>query len=309
MALYLVIQVGAFLSRFIPRPWRYLIGTAVGDLVFFVWGLWGDKRNVLLANTATVLDLPPRDPRVRHFALKSIRNYCKYLVEFLDLPNLDSEHKTVASMKITGLENLLDALDEGKGVILASAHFGTIEVGGLRLADFTDFHAVYDTFRPEYLDRLIQRKRREKGINLVGVSNVREMFRVLRSGGTLTMLFDRPVQRDKGVPVRFFGRETAVPAGPALLAMKTGAALLPVFMYRQPDRSFESVIYPPVTWTATGEKDKDLQAIMQRLIDILQSVVRARPDQWYMFRPMWPPAQSPVGIGAGEALPTGSGER
>jgi KDO2-lipid IV(A) lauroyltransferase len=308
MALYLVIQIGAFLSRYIPRPWRYLIGTAVGDLVFFAWGLWGNKRKILLANTATVLGLDSRDRRVRHFALKSIRNYCKYLVEFLDLPNLDSQHETVASMKITGLNHLQDALSTGKGVILASAHFGTIEVGGLRLADFTDFHAVYDTFHPEYLDRLIQRKRREKGINLVAVSNVRGMIRVLRSGGMLTMLFDRPVPPDKGVEVHFFGRRTAVPAGPALLAKKTGAVVLPVFMYRQPDRSFESVIYPPLAWNETGEKDKDLQVIMQRLMDILQSVVRARPDQWYMFRPMWPQHEEPVLIGTGGALPSGSAE-
>ncbi|HEX6510519.1 MAG TPA: lysophospholipid acyltransferase family protein, partial [Chloroflexota bacterium] len=231
MALYLVIQIGAFLSRYIPRPVRYLIGTAVGDIVYLVWHR---KRRVLLENTAAVLGGAPTDARVRRIALKSMRNYCKYLVEFLDLPNMSSGDEVVASMKIHGLEYLQDALARGKGVILASAHFGTIEVGGLRLKDFTDFHAVYDSFRPEYLDRLIQRKRREKGIDLISVTNVREMMRVLRHGGTLTLLFDRPMEFAKGARVRFFGRETAVPAGPAALAMKTGAIILPVFMFRQP---------------------------------------------------------------------------
>lgn len=288
MALYLIIQVGAFLSRYIPRSWRYLIGTAVGDLVYLVWGTWRNKRRVLLGNTATVLDLHPGDRQVRRFALKSVRNYCKYLIEFLDLPNLDSGQEIVASMRISGAEHLQEAIARGKGVILASAHFGTIEVGGLRLADFTDFHAVYDTFHPPYLDRLIQRKRREKGINLIAVSNVREMIRVLRSGGTLCLLFDRPMTRDRGVPVRFFGRDTAVPAGPAALALKTGATVLPVFMYREPDNSFASVIHPPLEWHSTHDRESDMQTIMQKLMEILQSVVRARPDQWYMFRPMWP---------------------
>jgi KDO2-lipid IV(A) lauroyltransferase len=287
VALYLVIQIGAFLSRIIPRSWRYLIGTAVGDAVFFVWG---KKRRIVVQNMATVLGRSPRDPEVRRTALKSMRNYCKYLVEFLELPVLAPTDHVITSMKIQGLEHLEAALARGKGVILASAHLGTIEVGGLRLSHFTDFHAVYDTFRPAYLDRLIQNKRRQKGIQLISVSNVREMLRVLRGGGTLTILFDRPVSRDKGVPVRFFGQETAVPGGPAVLAMKTGATLLPVYMFRNPDLSFECEIFPPISWTPSGEREADIRGITQRLTDTLQAVVRRRPDQWYMFRPMWPEA-------------------
>lgn len=285
MALYLIIQVGGFLSGIIPRSFRYLIGTALGDLVYRGWAR---KRRILLQNMAIVRGKNPRDPEVRLLAVRSMRNYFKYLIEFLELSRLSSADHVIASMKIHGLEHLHSALARGKGVILASAHFGTIEVGGLRLADFTDFHAVYDSFRPEYLDHLIQRKRREKGINLIPATNVREMLRVLRRGGTVTLLFDRPVDVDRGVPVTFFGRRTAVPGGPAVLAMKTGATILPVFMLRQPDKSFESVFFPPVTWTSTGERERDVQTIMQKLMDTLQTVVRSRPDQWYMFRPMWP---------------------
>jgi lauroyl/myristoyl acyltransferase len=63
-------------------------------------------------------------------------------------------------------------------------------------------------------------------------------------------------------------------------------------MFRQPDLSFESVIYPPIEWTESGDRDHDVQTIMQKLMDTLQDVVRDRPDMWYMFRPMWP-AQPP----------------
>ncbi len=290
MALYLVIQAGALLSRIIPRSWRYLAGTAVGDLVYWAWPA---KRRILLSNMATVLGRPPDDPEVKRLAMKSMRNYCKYLVEFLALPTMSSQDEVIRSMKITGVEHLQEALDRGKGIVLASAHFGTIEVGGLRLADFTDFHAVYDTFHPDYLDRLIQRKRREKGIELVPANNVREMLRVLKRGGTLCVLFDRPLDLARGVAVRFFGRETAVPAGPAVLALKTGATIVPVYMFRQPDRSFESLIFPAIQPVDTGDRDRDTQTIMQRLVDTMQAVVRDRPDQWYMFRPMWPNESAP----------------
>jgi lauroyl/myristoyl acyltransferase len=257
----------------------------VGELVFLAWPA---KRRILLANTVAVLGSDAGDPLVRRVAKKSMRNYCKYLVEFVDLPNMSSSDEAVASMKIHGLEHLQAAVECGKGVIIASAHFGTIEVGGLRLQDFVDVHAVYDTFKPDYLDRLIQQKRLEKGIHLIGVNDVRGMMRALRAGHALTLLFDRPLERAKGVTVRFFGRETAVPGGPAVLAIKTGAALLPVFMYRQPDRSFECRLFPPVTWIETDDRESDVRGIMQKLMDTLQTVVRERPDQWYMFRPMWP---------------------
>jgi KDO2-lipid IV(A) lauroyltransferase len=252
---------------------------------------------------STVTGLGPTDPRVRTLAVKAMRNYCKYLIEFLELPNLSSRDEVVASMRIHGIEHLKDALGRGKGIILASAHFGTIETGGLRLADFTDFHAVYDTFRPAYLDRLIQRKRLEKGIQLIPVNDVRRMIRVLRQGGALTMLFDRPLDAAKGVQVRFFGRDTFVPAGPAVLAMKTDAAVLPVYVVRHPDTTYEGIIFPAVSWTATGHQALDVQAIMQKLVDTLQSMIRERPDQWYMFRPMWPDVREFARSGGGRPVP------
>lgn len=285
MALYLIIQIGAFLSRVIPRSWRYLIGTVVGDLVFFAWPA---KRRILQQNMSAVLGLAPRDPHVRQLALKAMRNYMKYLIEFLELPVLSSRDERIASMKVHGMEHLETALERGKGVIVATAHFGTIEIGALRLVDMTDFHAVYDTFKPAYLDRLIQRKRREKGIHLICVNNVREMLKVLRRGHALGLLFDRPLERTRGVPVRFFGRNTAIPGGPAVLAMKTGAALLPIYQFRQPDTSFETIIFPAVSWNPTGDRERDVQQIMQKVMDTFQTVVRKRPDQWYMFRSMWP---------------------
>jgi KDO2-lipid IV(A) lauroyltransferase len=292
MALYLVIQVGAFLSWIIPRPWRYRIGAAMGVAVYWVWGA---KRRILQQNMATILGAAFGDPAARRVAARSMRNYHRYLIEFLELPTLSSRHPAVASMKVDGLEHLQAALAEGRGVLIATAHYGTIEIPGLRLTDFTDFHAVYDSFKPAYLDRLIQRKRREVGIDLIPASNIRRMFQVLHRGGTITLLFDRPVEESKGVPVTFFGRRTAVPGGPAVLAMKTGATLLPVYTVREPDLSFTTTVCPPIRWTPSGKKERDVETIMQRLMDTLQIAVRARPDQWYMFRPMWPeqmPARS-----------------
>ena len=80
-------------------------------------------------------------------------------------------------------------------------------------------------------------------------------------------------------------------------------ALLPVYTAREPDLSFTCTIHPPIAWKESGDKERDVQIITQRLVDTLQSAVRERPDQWYMFRPMWPgPAQT---LSAGQAESAG----
>jgi len=289
MALYLVIQVGAFLSRYVPRSLRYVIATSIGEVAYWVTPV---KRRNLRQNMAAVVGLPVTHPHVNMLARKSMRNCFKYLIECLELPTLSSVHPLIANRKITGLENFTDELSSDRGIILATAHFGTVEIPGLRLTDFTPFHAVYDRFEPPYVDRLIQKQRQEVGIDLIPVDDVRSMLRVLKDKGTLALLFDRPLRGKGGVKVRFFGRETAVPGGPAVLAMKTGASIVPVFTFRHADRTFESVAFPAVAWTPSGDRARDIQNIMQRLMDVLQEMIRSRPDQWYMFRPMWPDAIS-----------------
>jgi lauroyl/myristoyl acyltransferase len=74
---------------------------------------------------------------------------------------------------------------------------------------------------------------------------------------------------------------------------------------REPDLRFSTTIHPPIAWSASGNRERDAQTIMQRLMDTLQSAVRARPDQWYMFRPMWP-EQAPA-VPAGRAEPAAGG--
>jgi KDO2-lipid IV(A) lauroyltransferase len=88
-----------------------------------------------------------------------------------------------------------------------------------------------------------------------------------------------------------------------VLALKTGATILPVYMLRQPDKSFESVFFPPVACTPTGERKRDVETIMQKLMDTLQTMVRERPDQWYMFRAMWPDEMKAQPAGQLEAAP------
>jgi lauroyl/myristoyl acyltransferase len=119
--------------------------------------------------------------------------------------------------------------------------------------------------------------------------NLREIYKILRNREMLALLIDWGYRSD-GIPVRLFGTWTTLPAGPATLAAKTGSAILPVSIRRTPDHRFH-VSYAPVV-TVASSSPADLQRATQAIADALEATVGAAPDQWYSFKPMWPPTQA-----------------
>lgn len=268
-----------------------------------MWLIWTSKRRTCIDNMSVVLSGSPSDKHVRRTARKAFHQFGKGIVDFLGFANIDPRSPRLAGMQIDGWEHLTAGLGRGKGVILATGHFGSSDMGGVTLASRTEgFYAVADTFHPPYVDRLIRRTREKKGFHLIPTSSVREIIRALHQNALVVVLFDRPLPLDEGVPVRFFGRETALPAGAAVMARHTGAAVVPAYIFREDDNSCRGVIYAPVSEDSTGDKDRDVRVVTQRLADSLEAAVRRQPDQWYMFRSMWPrPAPEPVATELHEA--------
>ena len=100
---------------------------------------------------------------------------------------------------------------------------------------------------------------------------------------------DRPTHaRGDGAPVTFFGRQTRVPAGAAHFALKTGAPVVVVAVLRTPRNTYTALALPPLHFSNTDDPKQDVVSAMQRIIEDVEHVIRANPDQWYMFRRMWP---------------------
>ncbi|HZT95458.1 MAG TPA: hypothetical protein VFB34_01350 [Chloroflexota bacterium] len=288
MWLYLAIISGALGSRIIPLAWRYRLATVIADLL---WLIWTSKRRTCIDNMAVVLGGSPGDPEVRKTARRAFHQFGKGVVDFLGFANIDPNDPLLRNMPMEGWEHVEAGLARGRGVLLATGHYGSTDMGGLALVSKTKgFAAVADTFKPSYVDRLIRKTRESKGFRLIPATNVREILRALHANELVVVLFDRPLPLDQGVPVSFFGRETAFPAGTAVMAVKTGATVVPGYIVRNADNSFTGRTFPPATSNLTGDKSWDVRAITQNMADSLEAMIRARPDQWYMFRHMWPDA-------------------
>ena len=259
----------------------------IGRLSHASYLIWPARRRWSNQNYGHVLGLSPDDPRVRKLAMRAYREYGRYLVELMRLPSMSPE-------AVGTLVNKLDA-DEirriwrgspGGGLILVAGHVGNNEVvaasvahHGLPISVLAD-----DSAFPELYD-LLRRQREAWGVRVIAWRNIREIFGVLKRREMLALLIDWGYRSD-GIPVTLFGAWTALPAGPATLAAKTGSRILPIAIRRTASGGFEVSWSAPID-VATGDPAA-LQRATQAMADALAATIGVAPEQWYSFKPMWP---------------------
>jgi phosphatidylinositol dimannoside acyltransferase len=278
-ATWVVARVPALLAR-----WVIGTGSQAGYL------FWPTKRRWSNENFGHVLGLPPDDPRVRRLALSAYQRYARYLVEAM---RLESQTAEAAGSRVvqSDLDHIEDVWKASPGgLIFALGHVGNNEAVAAAVAgrgwpinvvaDDSAFPEVFERFR---------RIREAWGVRIIPWRNLRDIYAVLRRREMLALLIDWGYRSD-GIPVRLFGAWTTLPAGPASLAAKTQSPILPVAIRRTADDRF-NVSYAPVI-TVASSAPAELQRATQAVADALEATVGAAPDQWYSFKPMWPPTEA-----------------
>jgi KDO2-lipid IV(A) lauroyltransferase len=279
---YWLYRAGEAVLNALPRALLMPAAAAVGNVAY---DLGGPKRQLICENLARPMGLAPDDPRVRRAARRAFRNYAKYLVDMMRIGEV-TEAQAVAMVDIDNLEVLREASAEGRGVLLCTVHVGGMDLIGTALKVHGEsLHVVADdTTYGRLYDHLAAQRARQH-IFLIGWRNLRGLFRALRDGGNLVLFCDGGYRRGD-VPVEFCGEATTFPIGPATLAAKTGAPMLPVAAQRQKDDRFRAAGLPLVHCASTDPAE--LHRATQAVADALGAVIADDPGQWYMFRPVWP---------------------
>jgi KDO2-lipid IV(A) lauroyltransferase len=141
--------------------------------------------------------------------------------------------------------------------------------------------------------------RKNGGYEVLGRGNAaKPVIQRLKAGKVVAML---PDQKSEDVWVPFFGRLSGTVAGPAIIALRTGAPLVPCFCVRQPDDTHRIVVMPEIDTTATGDQQADVERIMTEVNAAIESVVRKYPDQWLWLHDRWRD-QAPPEVAAKWAL-------
>jgi KDO2-lipid IV(A) lauroyltransferase len=281
---YLLYRLAGAIVPHIPPRWGYPFFSFVGDLVYrFATG----ARQIVQENLRHVLGQESDKAKIEETARQLFRNSLKNYYELFHQRTLSQEEMR-ASLTVKGLEHIEEALAQGKGLVLATAHFGSPD-GLIYLASFFSYRvtAPAEHLRPERLFRYLLSLRKRGGLTLLPADGpLLSLFRALKRNEIVAVAADRDTT-ESGITVDFFGAPARLPDGHVQLAMRTGARLALAFGKREPDNSLTIEIHPPLELEDTGDFKRDVRANMGKVVAGLERVIRTHPEQWLIFYPLW----------------------
>lgn len=283
MDMYTCYRLAQIISRTLPRRFAYWLGLRIADH-FYASDHAG--RRAVMSNFRQILTMQgvaASDETLAQMARKNFQYFGKYLVDFFKFSRFTpAEIQRLVSME--HIEYLEQAEALGRGVIFITAHLGNWELGGAILASpGRRIHAVYLPQRANKVNELFQKHRSQRGLQGIPLGHAaRGVMEALKHNECVAMLADRDFTAHH-FPILFFGKPAHLSSGPARIAVKTQAPLLPTFILRQPDDTFLLRLYPPIVPTP----QTTVAELQERIRDVLEQEIGRNPLQWFMFDDFW----------------------
>ena len=277
-----------FLFRFIariPRRWLFAFGTFVG------WTVWvlHVRRGVVMGNLRLAFPEKTEGERAE-IARRTYLNLGQMIPDFLRVPYL-TKGQLEQLFVYEGWDGYERAKAAGKGVIACTGHFGNFDL----LAAAQTLRGIPVTMITRRMGKsgandLWREARRRSGVEDLQVSKgetLRAATRALKSGRVLGYVIDQNQPKRRAIFPTFFGVPAATASTPALLALRTGAAVIFAVSFPLGDGRHKVVVEGPVSVPDTGDRERDVLAFMQDLNDRLERFVRLHPDRWYWLHRRW----------------------
>lgn len=213
------------------------------------------------------------------------------LMEVTHYVSLKRREDLLKNVKIIGLEKVNRAKREGIGAIGLTAHLGNFQLTGVRLGAEKEINSCFLVKDPKakaltdvwygYMKKLNLKK-----LSFTDRTDVEKMIvKALNESAFIMMVADEHKRR--GVKTDFFGKETRMAAGPAVISLKTGAKLLPMFIIREKKSKYTLYIEDPIDFNPTGDREEDVMALTQLRTRALEKYVRRYPGQWLWLHSHW----------------------
>jgi KDO2-lipid IV(A) lauroyltransferase len=282
-----------FCSTLIPRPIQKFFSVVVGDL-FYV--LMKETRENVRNNVEGIGQGKWSEKKVDVLTRKTFQNYGQYLLDYMVLHRLRPSNKGRWIEEEAGGAHMVEALRGGKGVICITPHLGNWEIGGL-LFSFKGglLNVLTLNERDQQTKSFREGMRGRKGIKNIYIDPrdespmaILDAVKALRRNEIVALLGDR-TESQKTMVFEFFGKSTPFPIGAAILALATGAPVLPVFVVMEPGRKYRGIIEAPIYFPAGARQNRDevIKEGMEKLIKIFEDYIFRYPDQWYNFYDYW----------------------
>ena len=270
----------------LPEPAARRLGRRIADTA---WRRRGKGVLRLEANLARVV--PGAGPeRLAELSRAGMRSYLRYWMESFRLPAWDRD-RIRAGIEVKDVHLLREGLAAGRGVVLALPHMANWDLAGAWVTTElgVPFTTVAERLKPETLyDRFVA-YREGLGMEVLphtGGSAFGTLARRLRGGGLVALVADRDLSAS-GVEVDFFGEKARMPAGPAMLAVQTGAVLLPVTLWYDDQPVMQALVHPAIEVPETGTRTEQAAAMTQALADVFAAGIAEHPHDWHMLQRLW----------------------
>ncbi|HLT81336.1 MAG TPA: lysophospholipid acyltransferase family protein [Cyclobacteriaceae bacterium] len=283
-ALYGLVRTLIFLSGLLPRR---LWLSFCGGLGLLAHRLSGKTRQLVRKNLAIAFP-EYSDRTIRKLTRETFRMLGKNAGEILRTSTISSLDQLNRVLVTHGYENFEVANKKGKGVIFLTCHLGAfdLQVTNMALRGLQP-NIIGTPLKDPRLNDLLWNYRNRHGA--IAIERGRETFRmikVLKSGGSVALLIDQDT-KVKSVFVDFFGRKAHTPVGATVLAMKTGAAIIPTYVHLGDDGKHHMHILPEVAMRITDDEDADVVYNTQVLTSMIEGWIRKHPTQWVWMHERW----------------------
>jgi Kdo2-lipid IVA lauroyltransferase/acyltransferase len=226
--------------------------------------------------------------QINKIAFGSYKSFCITLVEILYLPSI-SKAELKSSVIYTDIPLIREKYNEGKGMIFLGAHYGNWEYIALTVAIQLEIPitVIVKSQRNTLVTKWLDTMRVKWGNKIVplGIS-IRQVYKELKEKRIVAMVADQRGPSD-GIRINFMGRKASVFAGPALLALKTGAPIMFGVTIRQPDFSYQTVIEYINTEGLPEEEELKIAELSQRHASVLEKYIKQFPEQWFWMHKRW----------------------
>ncbi|MFK0293715.1 phosphatidylinositol mannoside acyltransferase [Streptomyces sp. NPDC090442] len=270
----------------LPEGVAVQLGRQIADLA---WRRRGKGVQRLESNLARVVPDASAE-RLTELSRAGMRSYMRYWMESFRLPAWSPE-RIKAGFAPQDVHYLEEGLKSDRGVILALPHMGNYDLAGVWVTTKlnTPFTTVAERLKPESLyDRFVA-YREGLGMEVLphtGGAAFGTLARRLRAGGLVCLVADRDLS-SSGIPVKFFGEQTKMPAGPAMLALQTGAMLLPVTLWYDESPVMRGRVHPEIDVPENGTRAEKAAHMTQALADAFASGIADHPEDWHMLQRLW----------------------
>ena len=274
----------AIVLRLLPRALQMLLGGFFGCLL----RLFGFRKRIVDLQLAAAL---PDQTDAERCGLRNriYRHFGRLLVEILSFPRIKPA-SLAKHVEWHGLENIDTALAKGKGVCLLTGHLGCWEVPGIALAaKGYNFRAIGKEMKSKAGETFRVMLRDENGVATIPRrGSIRDILRGLKGNGIIAFVLDQNMTSDEGEFVEFFGHQACTMTNLAVIAQRTGAAVIPGYTWRDEKGCHHCIVLPEVDLVPVdGDSHAAILENTQRFSRILEDMIREHPEQWLWIHKRW----------------------